>query len=289
MKKMFLLGLLGISILTTKSLAKEQRIVLLGGAVAEIVSALGQEKYVVGVDLSCTWPESLRDKPKVGYYRQVPSEGILSLKPTLVLASGASGPPSAMKQIEKAGVKIVRLDPANSPEALLSNIRTVGKALDEAAASDILVKQTESQLASVRLKNKELSTIRQPLVLFIMTNGGAGNLMAAGHDTAADALINLAGGKNVFFQAKGYKPLGQESLAGLKPDVVLLPAAGAHGSATSMLMDNVALQNCPAVTNGRVYEIDMGKFLSFGTRLPEALRELQSHFFPTDSKPSAAP
>ncbi len=46
--------------------------------------------------------------------------------------------------------------------------------------------------------------------------------MAAGRDTAADAILTLAGARNVADGFTGYKPLTAEAALVLQPDVILI-------------------------------------------------------------------
>lgn len=71
--------------------AEPSRVVSLGGSVTEIVYGLGEGDRLVGDDLSSLYPEAATKLPRVGYYRAVPVEGVLSLKPDLVLASEQAG------------------------------------------------------------------------------------------------------------------------------------------------------------------------------------------------------
>ncbi len=67
------------------------RIVSIGGAITEILYALGFEDRVAGVDATSLYPAAaLRDKPNVGYMRQLSPEGVLGLNPSLVLAAQGS-------------------------------------------------------------------------------------------------------------------------------------------------------------------------------------------------------
>src|SRR5262245_16400055 len=69
------------------------RIVSIGGAVTEILYALGAEQRVVAVDTTSLYPErALKEKPNVGYMRALSAEGVLGLNPSLILASEGSGP-----------------------------------------------------------------------------------------------------------------------------------------------------------------------------------------------------
>ena len=56
------------------------RIVSIGGAVTEILYALGQDKRVVAIDITSLYPvTALKEKPNVGYLRQLSPEGVLGL------------------------------------------------------------------------------------------------------------------------------------------------------------------------------------------------------------------
>src|ERR1700722_3312080 len=64
-----------------------RRVIVVGGALAEVVSTL------VATDTTCTYPAAARELPKVGYQRALSAEGLLSLRPDLILASAEAGPP----------------------------------------------------------------------------------------------------------------------------------------------------------------------------------------------------
>lgn len=64
-----------------------ERIITLGGDVTEIVYALDAQPQLVARDSTSTWPAASQSLPDVGYLRQLNAEGILSLRPTLVLIS----------------------------------------------------------------------------------------------------------------------------------------------------------------------------------------------------------
>jgi ABC-type Fe3+-hydroxamate transport system substrate-binding protein len=66
------------------------RIVSVGGAVTEILYALGLEQRVIAVDTTSLYPpRALAEKPNVGYMRQLSPEGVLALGPS------SSSPPRA--------------------------------------------------------------------------------------------------------------------------------------------------------------------------------------------------
>ena len=68
--------------------AAAPRILSLGGDVTEILHDLGQSDKVVAVDTTSQFPASaLKEKNSVGYLRALSAEGVLSVNPTLILAS----------------------------------------------------------------------------------------------------------------------------------------------------------------------------------------------------------
>src|SRR5262245_3812762 len=84
------------------------RIVSIGGAVTEILYALGLEQRIVAVDTTSLYPpRALADKPNVGYMRQLSAEGVLGLSPSLILAIEGAGPKETVAVLERANVPFV--------------------------------------------------------------------------------------------------------------------------------------------------------------------------------------
>ncbi len=67
-------------------IADISRIVSIGGAVTEIVYALGFGEKVVAIDLTSGFPAAVRKLPSIGYMRTLSPEGVMSLTPTIILA-----------------------------------------------------------------------------------------------------------------------------------------------------------------------------------------------------------
>lgn len=76
--------------------APAKRIVSVDGAITEIIYALGFADDIVAVDTTSYYPPDVLSKPKVGYLRQLASEPILALNPTVMIAGGDAGPPDIL-------------------------------------------------------------------------------------------------------------------------------------------------------------------------------------------------
>lgn len=262
--------LLGAALLLAAAApALAQRVVTLGGAITEIVYALGADDKLVGTDASSQYPAATAALPKVGYYRDFSIEGVASLRPDLVIASDQAGPPNAMAQLRQLVPRVIVLPAAPTLEALLQRIDGVAAALGRPVDGTVLAARIQEEVKRVG---------RAPAgrrVLLVSSRGG--RLEAAGSETAADHMLRLAGASNVMAGERGYKPISGESAAALRPDVIVtttMSVAALGGLDAFITQPGIAVT--PAGRAKRVVVMDDLLLLGFGPRLPEALRQLQS-------------
>jgi len=257
-----------------RSFAVEEspRRVVLGGTVGEIVVALAGSDGIVGVDASCLYPPELSGKPVVGYYRTFSAEGVLALRPTQVIASMHAGPPEALQQLRDAGVNLVVIEDEKSPQGVVEAIHQIGDALNCKAKADQLAdavaRETEAAIQQASFYPARTRA------LFVLSQAGA-QIMVAGGGTAADGMLNLAGGENVCSDFSGYRPLNPEHLASLNPEIVLFTSEGFKqigGQEGALKLPGLNLTS--AGRNGRVAAMDDLLLLGFGPRLGLAVAQL---------------
>src|SRR5580704_12029139 len=82
------------------------RIVCISKQYNEIIFTMGAQQNIVGVDLSSIYPPDVQKLPNVGYHRALSIEGILSLKPDLIIHDNNVGPESVMKQLADLKIPI---------------------------------------------------------------------------------------------------------------------------------------------------------------------------------------
>lgn len=271
-------GLPSPSVAHGQSAPDTSRIVTLGGSVTEIVYALGAGKQIVGVDASSIYPEAATEKPSVGYFREVPAEGVLSLDPSLILALEGTGPPAVLDQFRSAGVRTVLVSDESSVEGTKQKIRKIGDLLGREAAADSLVRGMGQDLeAAQRLRNKVEST---PRVLFIYARG-TGTMNVAGRSTSAEAMIELAGAENAITGFEGFKPMSAEAVVSAEPDVILMLTRGLESiGGVDGLLEQPGLPLTPAGKNRRIVAMDDLLLLGFGPRLGTAVKQLIKKLHP---------
>jgi iron complex transport system substrate-binding protein len=243
------------------------RILTIGSDVTEIAFALGRGADVVAADDTSTWPAAAAGLPRLGYLRQLAPEPILAQRPTLVLASAGAGPEAVLRQVERAGVRIVRVPDDASAAGVAAKVRTVGAALGKAAEAEALA-------AAIIAGLPRTQAAGGPRMMLVLANA-PGRVLAAGQDTAGDSFIRLAGGRNSF-TASGYKPLSAEAAIAAAPEVLLVPShvLGLAGGLEALKTDPI-LARSPAVRTGRVLVVDSLAALNFGPRLPQAVAQLR--------------
>lgn len=268
---------LAIALAPLPSLAGE-RIVSLGGAITEILFALGEGPKIVARDTTSYYPDAVWGLPDVGYLRQLSAEPILSFEPDLVVSSDQAAPRTAIDQVASAGVPVVLVPDLPTVDGTLAKIRAVAAAVGKEAEGEVLAADTER--AFTELAGALAKVEGAPEVLFILT-ASSGAVMAAGQHTAAEALIDLAGGRNVVQGYDGYKPLSPETATALDPAIVLITAHGLPMlGGVEALAKRPDLGLIPAVQEGRILVVDAGLFLQFGPRAPDAVTELAERLHP---------
>lgn len=262
-----------------------QRWVSAGGALSEWVTALGGESKLVGVDTTSQHPESLKALPSIGYQRSLSAEGILSLRPDILIGTEEMGPPPVLAQVKAAKVQ-VELFPAQPDVATLEkNVTHLGQLLGAEAQATQLLQRYQQQLDAQKVRVTEAQVKQKaPGVLLLLGHAG-GKPLIAGKDTAADWLLQQAGGHNLATHT-GYKPFSVESLASLDPEVLVFADRALIGDAAkaALFKENPILDSSRAAKAGRVMELDPTLLVGgLGPRLPAALKTLSDGFYPAKS------
>ncbi len=254
------------------------RIVSVGSALTEIVYALGAESLLVGVDTTSLYPEAARRLPQVGYMRALSAEGLLSLKPSLVIATTAAGPASTLDQLRATGIDVLVLPDRYDYDSVIAKIEAVGRLTGKMALAAAMMARGRAEMAD--LAARLAAATARPRVLFLLSMGG-GAPQAAGRDTAADGIIRLAGGLNAIDGYAGYRPLTPEAVIASRADYVLVTRQSVEAlGGIDAILNQPALRQTPAGKAGKVLQFDSLLLLGFGPRTPQAATQLAAALHP---------
>ncbi len=247
---------------------EEMRIVSLKSSSSEIICALGADHQIVGVDVTSVYPELPKEVSNLGHVSGITAQGILSLKPNLVIGDKNEVAENLVKQLQEVGVKVHLFTQDYSPEGSKKLIQQIAE----------WIKCEEKAIQVIQEFDKELELLPAPndtpKIVFVYARG-AGTLMISGNGTQMHALIELAGAKNAFGEIEGFKPLTSESLVAANPEILFLFDSGLQSLGGKEGLSQIpGFDLTAAGQNGHVISMDGSLVSSFGPRLPEAIRQL---------------
>lgn len=262
-------------------ITSSERIVSLNGSTTEILFALGVGENVVGCDASSTYPKNVREKlPSVGYQYRLNVEGILSLKPTLVIGRDDVKPPQVIEQLRMAGVTVLQLKEPRSFEAAKQRLRTIGEAVGCQKRATELIAALAADIEKLEEKRKVDRPKQKVLFLYLR---GPQTAFVVGKDSAPGAMFEIVGAENAAGDIKGSKPMTAEAVIAAQPDVYVLFTTGLESiGGVEGLLKLPGLAHTPAGRNRRVVAMS-GQYLSgFGPRCGRAALDLFHGIYEAD-------
>ncbi|MBF9052463.1 ABC transporter substrate-binding protein [Roseobacter sp. HKCCD9010] len=246
------------------------RVVAVGGSITEIIYELEMEHLLVARDTTSSWPPEVAVLPDVGYIRALSPEGVLSVRPDLIIAEEGAGPPESIEVLANAEIEFVEVPETFDANGVRSKILAVADALGVPEEGVALADRIEAELAQAVAAISDDA----PRVLFILSMQD-GRVMASGTGTAASGIIEMSGGQNAIDAFEGYRQLTDEAVLSAAPDVILMmDRGGDHSAANADLFAHPALGLTPAAQNERVVRINGLLLLGFGPRTPMAVGQL---------------
>lgn len=255
------------------------KLVTIGGAVTEIVYALGEGDRLVARDSTSMYPEEALKLPDVGYMRALSPEGVIAVNPTAILAVEGSGPADALAVLKTAGIPFETVPEGYDRAAILKKIDVVGDFLGVPEKAKALEEKVAAELDAAITDAARRPESERKRVLFILSFQN-GRIMAAGRHTAADGIIGLAGAINATEGTfDGYKPLTDEAVINAKPDVVMVMTRPGAGSTDEEVLAHPAIAVTPAGQNKAVLRMNSLHLLGFGPRTASAIRDLNKELY----------
>jgi iron complex transport system substrate-binding protein len=222
-----------------------QRVVTLAPSLTELAFAAGAGHAVVGVVAYSDYPPAAANLPVVASSGGIDVEGVLAVKPDLVLAWRSGNRPADLARLEKLGIPVLVTEPhrlADVPRIL----RLIGRAAGTEASAEAAAQVFETDLARLRARYAEgrvVTVFYQVWERPLRTIGGAHII---------DEVIRICGGRNVFADLQPLAPeVALESVIAADPDVIL--TGGGDGASLPSWARQASLR---AVAEGHVYGID---------------------------------
>ncbi len=257
---------------------KPQRIVSLAPSNTEILFAVGAGDQVVGVTKFDNYPPEAQTREQIGGFsaKTISVERIVALEPDLVLAAGRIHQP-VIEALAREHIPVVALT-AHTFDEVYANIELVGRLTGHKAEADRVVAKMKAQVKAVTTK---VSTIPADKRLKVFWEVWDKPLMTAGHNTFIGQMIKLAGGVNIFSDAKeSYPKVSPEAVVQRNPDVILGPSTHGKKLTVKQLSQRPGWGEINAVKNARIHLIDGDIVSRPGPRLAQGLQAIAKALYP---------
>ena len=265
------------------------RVVGVSKQINEYLYEIGAESVLVARDLTSIYPPAIRSLPSVGYHRALSAEGIISMRPTMLLTDGNLGPDAVVAQVRKVGIPVVILTPGSTVDSAQALMAELGTRFGRARAADSVIAAWKLGMSAALADSVRWAGAAKPRVLVMHFGQLNNSYLALKRGSVADRIISWAGGVNAVDSVGGMMRLTPELIARAAPDVIIATDVGFDrtGSAEKFAaLPGVALT--PAAKSGRVHRVDESEVMYFGPRTPGSIRRIAGWLHPVDSTATGA-
>jgi len=244
----------------------DPRIISLSPHITELLFAAGAGDRVVGVDDSSDYPPAVAGIARVGEPAALDVEGLLKLRPTLIVLWDSGTPPRAKAELERLHLQLYvteqrRLDDIGT--ALIEFGRLAGT---QAAAAQA-AQNYRAELARLRTDYAG----RPRLSVFYQVWDRPLYTLAGGH--VVNEVLSLCGADNVFAGLPTLAPaVDREAVLARDPDVILIGAIGAAGERQAGEWGQIP--SLRAVRNHDVFTVDPSLVGRMAPRILQGVRDI---------------
>jgi iron complex transport system substrate-binding protein len=252
-----------------------ERVVGVSKQINEFLYEIGAESVLVARDLTSIYPPAIRTLPSVGYHRALSAEGIISMRPTMLLTDGNLGPDGVVEQVKKVGIPVVVMRPGSTVDSAQALMEQLGERFGRKDAADSVIAAWNRDMSAALADSARWAGASKPRVLVMHFGQLNNSYLALKRGSAADRIITWAGGTNAVDSVGGMMRLTPELIARAAPDVIIATDVGFDrmGSAGKFAtLPGVSLT--PAAKSGRVYRVDETDVMYFGPRTPASIRKV---------------
>jgi iron complex transport system substrate-binding protein len=210
---------------------------------------------------------------------------VMSLAPSLIVATEGSGPPDVIDILARASIPFVLVPEGYDEAAVLRKVRYIAQVLGEKEKGEAMALAISADFKAMRAQLEKISSPRKGVFVFAV---GGGTPTVGGNKTSADGIFTLSGIENAMRSVSGYKPAVAEATLAAAPDVVVTMLERNHSLEPSEMFALPAFAGTPAARDKRLVAIS-SYALTFGPRTAHAARNLAAAVYPELSLPPLQP
>lgn len=196
-----------------------QRIISVSPNVTEILYGVGAWPQVVAVSQFCSYPDDVKNKPRVSGWDRTNLEQLTALKPDLVIGVEAQAP-FLQDKLNELGIRSLFVK-SETLSDVYKSIEAIGIISGHEQQAAQLSAKTQAEIEVVR---KAVDGRQHLKVLCVVDRvpGTIRELYTATYGSYLDELITIAGGQSIAPPAEhGWGKITKEAAVSLNPEVII--------------------------------------------------------------------
>jgi iron complex transport system substrate-binding protein len=260
-RRLILLLLLGV-LATSARAAPPGRIISLAPNLTEIVYAAGAGPLLVGTVAWSDYPAAARDLPQVGDGWRIDLEGVLALRPDLVLAWSPGTPRATIDRLRAMQLQVIEV-PTHRLADIPAALRLVGGLAGTATIAEAAAGRFEAEVRQLRGQHARAKPLR------VMVQVEDRPLFTVNGKHVISEIVALCGGQNVFAELGQIAPqVDAEAVLARDPEVIL----GADGGIDALRAQWARWPRLTAVHRGAIYALPADTLARASPRLTQGAR-----------------
>ena len=248
-------------------------IVVAGGSITEIIYFLNLQNKLVGVDVTSNYPLTAKKLPSIGYIRNLSIEGLLSLKPNLILAEESIGPPIIVKQLNKTSVEFRIIKNNYTIDGINEKFLCISKILDVNIKNNIDYKKFVNNVKKLKSFVKNNNKEKKDILLILMMKGTSP--IIAGKNTSGHGFIKMIGQNNSMDKVSGWKPVSSEQILIANPNYIIVTKRALKDfTSIEKFLKLPGISSTKAAKNKNVFIKDGMSLLGYGPRTINVAKEI---------------
>lgn len=281
MKRLALIYLALVAFSPAAYASEFNKIASAGGDITEILFAFGVGDKIIATDTTSIYPEEVNALPKIGYVRGLSAEGVLSVRPDLLVGADDMGPPATIDNLQAAGLQVEFAPKGEGAERYPGKVNFIGALLDMEEKAAQLITDYRNAVSAVQQEAAELSKPPRVLVMLSVQDGAP---IVGGLGTSANDIVSIAGGQNGA-SFDGWKPMNAESIIAAQPELIVMTDIHSERmGGTNEIMERPDIGSTPAGQNQSFVVLNAQMLLQFGPRSPQAMQDLLTAFQELDAQ-----
>jgi iron complex transport system substrate-binding protein len=257
------------------------RIISLSPHITELLFAAGAGDRIVGVDDSSDYPAAVAAIARVGEPAALDVEGLLKLKPTLIVLWDSGTPARRKAELERLNLQLYVTDQHHLDD-IASTLLEFGRLAGTEPVAAAAARRYQIELEQLRSRY----AARPRLKVFYQVWDRPLYTLSGGQ--VVSEVLSLCGGDNVFADLSTLAPaIDTEAVLAHDPDVILIAATGTQGARQTAEWGRFA--NLRAVRNHHVFTVDPSLVGRMAPRILQGVREVCGLLDAAREKPPSVP